>query len=209
MVTAGAVGQQDDAVSTEAAPHRPTHWWQVLGSLPFAVLVLVAINAAFIALVAFGNITDYATNYAFVQHVLSMDTTNFGGKPGVGLDPDIMWRAITSPVAWNVAYVGIIVWEGLAAAVLIAAVVLFIRGLIRGGDYGSAKSIASIGLLMIVVLFYGGFIAVGGEWFGMWRSTAWNGLDTAMRDGLLSAVSLILIHVAVAGWTRRSASVRA
>ena len=193
----------NDAVSP------PTRPWQLLGSLPFVILVLVAINAVFIALVAFGNMTDYATNYAFVQHVLSMDTTNFGGKPGVGLDPDIMWRAITSPVAWNVAYIGIIVWETLAAIVLIAASVLFIRGLIRGGGYGTAKSAASIGLLMIVVLFYGGFIAVGGEWFGMWRSTQWNGLDTALRDGLLSAVTLILIHAPVAGWTRRSASVRA
>ncbi|HEY4224456.1 MAG TPA: DUF2165 domain-containing protein [Pseudolysinimonas sp.] len=193
----------NDAVSTP-----PTRWWQVLGSLPFAVLVLVAINAVFIALVAFGNITDYATNYAFVQHVLSMDTTNFGGKPGVGLDPDIMWRAITSPVAWNVAYIGIIVWESLAAIVLITAVVLFIRGLTRGSGYARAKAVASIGLLMIVVLFYGGFIAIGGEWFGMWRSTAWNGLDTALRDGLLSAVTLILIHVAVAGWTRRSTIAR-
>jgi predicted small integral membrane protein len=170
---------------------------------------MVAINAVFITLVAFGNVTDYPTNYAFVQHVLSMDTTNFGGKPGVGLDPDIMWRAITSPVVWNVAYIGIIVWESLAAVVLIIAVVLFIRGLIRGSEYRSAKSVASIGLLMIVVLFYGGFIAVGGEWFGMWRSTTWNGLDTALRDGLLSAVTLILIHVAVAGWSRRTAVARA
>ncbi len=195
-------------MTDDAAPVSSTRWWQVLGSLPFAVLVLVAINAVFIALVAFGNITDYATNYAFVQHVLSMDTTNFGGKPGVGLDPDIMWRAITSPVAWNAAYIGIIVWESLAAVVLITAVVLLIRGLIRGSEYRSAKAVASIGLLMIVVLFYGGFIAVGGEWFSMWRSTAWNGLDTALRDGLLSAVTLILIHAAVAGWTRRSNSAR-
>jgi len=28
-----------------------------------------------VSLVAFGNLTDYETNFAFVQHVLTMDTT--------------------------------------------------------------------------------------------------------------------------------------
>jgi hypothetical protein len=35
---------------------------------------MVAAIALFASLVAFGNITDYGTNWAFVQHVLSMDT---------------------------------------------------------------------------------------------------------------------------------------
>jgi len=192
----------------DATAHSPLRWWQVLGSLPTAVTVIVAIEALFILLVAFGNITDYGTNFAFVQHVLSMDTTNFGGRPGTGLDPDIMWRAITDPVAWNVAYIGITVWESAAAILLVAATVLCVVGMVRG-SLRTARTVASIGLLMIVILFFGGFIAIGGEWFGMWRSTQWNGLDTAFRDGSLAGIGLILIHVPVAGWTRRSASVRA
>lgn len=197
-----------DTASQETV-RRPVRWWQVVGSLPTAVTVLVAVNAVYILLVAVGNITDYPTNYAFVQHVLSMDTTNFGGRPGVGLDPDIMWRAITAPWAWNVAYVGIIVWEAAAAIVLILATVLCIMAIARGDRWRTARAVASIGLLMIVALFFGGFIAIGGEWFSMWRSTAWNGLDTAFRNGMLAAVTLILIHVPVAGWSRRSATVRA
>jgi Predicted small integral membrane protein len=35
---------------------------------------MVAAIAFLASLVAFGNITDYWTNFAFVQHVLSMDT---------------------------------------------------------------------------------------------------------------------------------------
>ena len=35
---------------------------------------LVAAIAFLTTLVAFGNITDYETNWAFVRHVLSMDT---------------------------------------------------------------------------------------------------------------------------------------
>ena len=39
-----------------------------------AKIVLVAALALHASLVAFGNITDYGTNFSFVQHVLSMDT---------------------------------------------------------------------------------------------------------------------------------------
>lgn len=177
-------------------------WVRFLGSLPFAVALLVAINALYIFLVALGNITDYDTNYAFVQHVLSMDTTNFGGAAGEGLDPDVMWRAITDPVAWNVAYLGLIVWETAAALVLLGAVALWVRGFVRR-DYRLARSVSSIGLLMIVLLFFGGFITIGGEWFTMWRSTAWNGLDPAFRNSVLAGITLVLIHVPVAGWSRR------
>ena len=91
---------------------------------------------------------------------------------------------------------------------LILGTVLCIVGMVRA-DFRAARAVSSIGLVMIVALFFGGFIAVGGEWFGMWRSTAWNGLDTAFRNGMLAAITLILIHVPVAGWTRRSATVRA
>lgn len=178
-------------------------WWRKLGALPFAVAVLVACNALYIFLVALGNITDYDTNYAFVQHVLSMDTTNFGAAEGTGLDPDVMWRAITDPVVWNIAYIGVIVWESAAAIILICACVAWLRSFIVKGTFDTARALSSIGLLMIIVLFFGGFITVGGEWFQMWRSTAWNGLDPAFRNSVLAAITLVLIHTTAQGWLRK------
>ncbi len=178
-------------------------WWQKLGSLPFAVAILVACNALYMFLVALGNITDYDTNFAFVQHVLSMDTTNFGGDPGTGLDPDVMWRAITEPAVWTVAYIGVIIWESLAAIVLIAACFYWLRAFITNGTFDTARAISSIGLLMIVALFFGGFITVGGEWFQMWRSTSWNGLDPAFRNSVLAAITLVLIHTTAQSWLRK------
>jgi predicted small integral membrane protein len=172
--------------------------WTALGSLPVVIGVFVVLNAGYIMLVAVGNMTDFATNQAFVHHVLAMDTTNFGAKPGTGLDPNVMWRAVTALPLQNAGYVCIIVWEALAGIVLVAATAAwFIE---RGTCYTRARALSTIGLLMIISLFIGGFIDVGGEWFQMWRSTSWNGLDTAFRNIVLASLPLILVHLPVTTW---------
>ncbi|WP_313675255.1 DUF2165 domain-containing protein [Mycolicibacterium sp.] len=165
-----------------------------LGTLQGAAGVVIALNALYMLLVAFGNITDFDTNRDFVEHVMSMDTTNFGNDPGIGLDRDVMWHAITSPVAHTIGYIGVIAWESLTALILVAAAVQWFRSLKTGG-FDRARSLATVGLVMIVMLFFGGFTVVGGEWFQMWRSTAWNGLDPAFRNATLALFGLVLIHL--------------
>ncbi len=172
--------------------------WARLGTLPIAAGVLVFLNGLYILLVAFGNITDFGTNQPFVQHVLSMDTTNFGAEPGTELDPDVMWRAIENETAQNIAYIGLIAWESLAALVLLAATVLWLRN--PDGGYRDARALSTIGLLMLLILFFGGFITIGGEWFQMWKSEAWNGLDPAFRNSALALVTLVLVHLPSAHW---------
>src|ERR1700712_1559927 len=71
--------------AVDAVPRRQR--WMAMDTLFTVGGVLLGLNALHILLVAFGNITDFATNQAFVQHVLSMDTTNFGAPEGQGLDP--------------------------------------------------------------------------------------------------------------------------
>jgi predicted small integral membrane protein len=141
--------------------------------------VLTGILALYIALVALGNITDFGTNQQFVRHVLAMDTTF--------QDKDLMWRAITSTALEDTAYVLIIAWETVAALVLIWGTYLWAR---RKDDL--ARRISTYGLLMLLLLFGAGFIAIGGEWFSMWQSKTWNGLDAATRIFLLSGVALIV-----------------
>lgn len=172
-----------------------------MGTLPFACTVVVAINALYILLVAIGNITDYGTNFDFVKHVLSMDTTNFGAPPGEGLDQDVMWRAIEAHWFHHVAYVGVILWESTAALVLLASVRAWLRAP-RARNYEQARRLATIGFSMILVLFMGGFITIGGEWFQMWRSTSWNGLEPAFRNSVLAAFGLVLIHLPSNQWGR-------
>ena len=65
-----------------------------------AKVIAVAAVALFATLVAFGNITDYNTNFAFVQHVLSMDT--------IFPFSTIKYRAISDPALHRAAYALII-----------------------------------------------------------------------------------------------------
>ncbi|WP_406510135.1 DUF2165 domain-containing protein [Streptomyces sp. NBC_00212] len=158
-----------------------------LPALPVAAALLTATVALHMALVAFGNITDFDTNRQFVRHVLAMDTTF--------KDPDLMWRAITSSTLQDIAYVLIIAWETLAALVLIAAAGVWFGGLRRGAGFGRARRLSTMGLLMVLLLFGAGFIAVGGEWFSMWQSKSWNGLDAAARNFMVAGIVLVIVHL--------------
>jgi predicted small integral membrane protein len=152
------------------------------GALPLAAALLTASVALYMALVAFGNITDFGTNQQFVRHVLAMDTTF--------KDEDLMWRAVTSTGLQDTAYVLIIVWETVAALVLIYGTWLWARR-----DQQQARRMSTYGLLMVLLLFGAGFIAIGGEWFSMWQSKSWNGLDAATRVFLFSGLVLIVNHL--------------
>ena len=149
---------------------------------PHAATLLTATVALYIALVAFGNITDFGTNQQFVRHVLAMDTTF--------KDDDLMWRAITNTGLQDAAYIAIIVWETVAALVLIAGTWFWARR-----SYALARQLSTYGLLMLMLLFGAGFIAIGGEWFSMWQSKTWNGLDAATRVLVLSGFALLVVHL--------------
>ena len=170
--------------------------WLAIGSLFTVGGVLVGLNALFILLVAFGNITDFATNQAFVHHVLSMDTANFGSPAGQGLDPEVMWHAVGSRPLQDAAYIGIIAWELLAGLALGAATISWFARSVRSRT--RARALATIGLTMIVVQFVGGFLAIGGEWFQMWRSSDWNGSEAAFRSAVVALFALLIVHLQAA-----------
>jgi predicted small integral membrane protein len=151
-------------------------------ALSLSATLLTATVALYTALVAFGNITDFGTNQQFVRHVLAMDTTF--------KDDDLMWRAVTSKGLQDAAYVAIIAWETVAALVLLAGTWFWIRR-----DEDRARRVSTYGLLMLMLLFGGGFIAIGGEWFAMWQSGDWNGLDAATRVFVFSGIVLIVQYL--------------
>lgn len=182
---------------TPAHQPRPAERILAAGTQPVAAMLLTGTVALYIALVAFGNITDFGTNQQFVRHVLSMDTTFKGNG--------LRWRAVDSTALQDTAYVAIIAWETLAALTLLTATVLWARalrspaGTPRADGLRRAQRAGSIGLLMILVLFGVGFIGIGGEWFAMWQSQAWNGLDAATRVVTLAGIVLVVTHLPSAG----------
>ena len=135
------------------------------------LLVLCAV--LYSTLAAFNNVTDYDANFEFVRHVLTMDTT-FSGNEGA-------WRAIDAPVLHHVAYVAIIVFECLIAAIGWLAVARLFASRADRVAFAAHKALASYALTLGVLLWFGGFILIGGEWFLMWQSTTWNGVQSSFR----------------------------
>ncbi|HXW25908.1 MAG TPA: DUF2165 domain-containing protein [Xanthobacteraceae bacterium] len=140
------------------------------------------------AMACINNLTDYGSNFAFVQHVLSMDTT----FP----DNSLRWRAIEAPALHHLAYWLIIAAEGLAAALCLVGAVNLLRHRNDGAeDFHRSKTIALWGLTVALALYLIGFMVVGAEWFVMWQSPKWDGRQAAFR--ILTAiglVTLILLH---------------
>jgi len=142
--------------------------------------------AIFALLVGIDNIIDYETNFVFVRHVLSMDTT----FPSNAL----LWRAITSEWVHHVAYAVIIASE-LAVGLLcaIGARRLFAARVLPAVQFNGAKELAIAGLAAGFALFFFGFLVVGGEWFQMWQSQTWNGQEAAFRFAVSFGVVLIFV----------------
>ena len=151
-----------------------------------AKVLLVLLIGLFSLLVGADNIVDYGTNYAFVQHVMSMDT--------VFPNSTLTWRAITSPALHHAAYALIIAAEAVTAVLCwIGAVQLVRRLRADARTFNRAKSFAAAGLTLGFLLWQVGFVSIGGEWFGMWQSQQWNGVPSAFR--FLMTIIAVLIFV--------------
>ena len=151
-----------------------------------AKLLLLSGIALYYSLVVFNNLTDFGSNYQFVQHVLAMDTT-FPGNHG-------LWRAPTSPSAHLAFYLGIIAWEIVTTILLWWGVVRLLRALRLGADaFNAAKRIPVLALTTAILMWLVAFLTVGGEWFLMWQSHAWNGQEEAFR--MFAVVGIVMIVV--------------
>jgi predicted small integral membrane protein len=139
-----------------------------------AKIAVVAALASYALLVAYNNVVDYGSNYQFVRHVLSMDTT----FPGNAL----MHRAIADETVWRLAYALIIATEAVTGLLLaIGALALLARLRAPAAAFNRAKVWAIAGLTIGFGLWFFGFMVVAGEYFVMWQSKIWNGQDAAFR----------------------------
>jgi len=146
--------------------------------------VLVAAMGFFFTLVVFNNVTDYDSNYQFVHHVLSMDST-FPGNHG-------MWRAISTPWVHTVFYLGIIGWEILNAVLCWWSAAAMFRTRIDAALFAKAKGLGVVALTAGMLQWFVAFLCVGAEWFLMWQSK-WNGQEAAFRMFACEGILLIVL----------------
>ncbi|MGA7383406.1 MAG: DUF2165 domain-containing protein [Methylocella sp.] len=140
------------------------------------------------ALVAFGNISDYWTNFAFVTEVLDMDDVPPASR--------IRWRAVTSPVLHHAGYILIIAAEiGTAALCGLGAIAMARQVRAKALPFQVAKNKAVAGLTLGFLLYEGGFVAIGGEWFGMWQARDLDAVQSAFR--VLMTMLGVLIFVSL------------
>jgi predicted small integral membrane protein len=140
--------------------------------LRYIKIGMVASVALFFSMVSFSNITDFQSNWQFVQHVMSMDTTFHS--------PALMWRAVTNQNSQLAVYCLIIAWETITAITCwIGCFIMLAHVNSEHVQFHSSKSIASLGVFFSFLLYMVGFIIIAGEWFSMWQSTQWNGQASA------------------------------
>jgi predicted small integral membrane protein len=145
--------------------------------------------AAFALVVAYDNLIDYGSNFAFVRHVLSMDTT----FPGNAL----LDRAITQPWIWHVGYVLIIVGEAVTGVLLLlGSIVQWRARRLPASAFQAAKRWVVAGCGLGFVVWFFGFMVVGGEWFAMWQSKVWNGQEGAFRFYMAIIGVLVFVNQA-------------
>jgi|SRR5690606_31890561 len=156
-------------------------------AIRYSKILLTAAIALFATLAAFGNITDYGSNFAFVRHVLLMDT--------IFPNATIKYRAINNIVAHHAAYIVIIALEAMTAVLCwMGAWALFRNRRAAATAFNRSKRIAIIGLTLGFLVWQVGFMSIGGEWFGMWMSEQWNGVPSAFR--FFVTIGIVLIYVA-------------
>lgn len=147
------------------------------------VVLLAGLFGLFVVL---GNLMDYNSNYEFVHHVLSMDTTFEGNA--------LMWRAIDSPMLHTIAYWGLIIAEGIFSILAFIGVFNMLKKLKSSArEFNKAKAFGFYAFMLGFAIWFLGFVVIGSEWFAMWQSQAWNGKETAMGISTLWAGFTIIL----------------
>ena len=145
-----------------------------------------ALTGFYMTIVCFNNITDYNSNFQFVRMVSGMSDVFSKDKTG--------WRAINNETLHHIIYMFIIVLELTITILTISGVLKMLQKLKSSTvEFNRAKKLLMTGMTLGVILWFGIFITIGGEWFLMWQSKNWNGQNTAFF--LTICFLLFLIHI--------------
>ncbi|QIL46703.1 DUF2165 domain-containing protein [Vagococcus coleopterorum] len=124
-------------------------------------------------------------NFQFVKHVMSMDT----------VESVVHWRTFDNPIIWKTAYTMLICFETATFLIGVIALYKLIKALNKDqATFFKAKLWGYLTFVFTLLIWFFGFIDIGGEWFKMWLSPSWNGQPIAMWLSILFAVLLGIFH---------------
>ena len=154
----------------------------------YSKVILMSYISLFGLMVMFSNFTDYASNYEYVGHILSMDTTRE--------NLNLSYRAITSPILHHRIYWFIITLEVVYTAFCLLGTYHLYRNInAPAAVFHEAKKYSIVGLLIGFFVYYICLQVIGTEWFNMDESAFWNAKDWARH--IVDFMFPLLIYIAL------------
>jgi len=153
----------------------------------FSKIAMSLMVALLTLMITLDNVLDYGSNYVFVQHVMSMDSTFIHNA--------LRYRAVTNETIWSLSYCLIIAAEGLTCVFFLMGSLALWRARNKTGVlFNNAKKWIYVGATMAMLIWFFGFMVVGGGYFLMWQSSHWNGQEAAFRFYMTVLGVLIYIN---------------
>ena len=151
-------------------------------------LLLVLGTALMGLIVCVNNITAPGANLRFVEHIMTMDTTN--------MDQGTQWREVRSPALHRVAFVAILVCEAAVTVLGLVGSYFLVANLTAPGDaWESAKLFGYLAFLVALVVWFLIIQVVGAEWYVSWQSERWNAIRDSIRINLITIAGIILLRL--------------
>ena len=149
---------------------------------------IVAAMALFLTLTTLDNLSMPDVGLGAVEAAVKMETTF--------KHPGAMWRAITERPPAMAIFGAILIVEAVAAAICWVGAARMWLGRADAAAFRQAKAIANLGLSLAALLYFGGFLVVGAEWFLMWQSQPLSGaLEMAFR--MFTSAMVIMLYVSL------------
>ncbi|MFZ3280195.1 DUF2165 family protein [Pseudomonas sp.] len=152
----------------------------------YSKVILMAYISFFGLLVMIHNFTDYESNYTYVAHILSMDTTT--------ANQNILYRAIESPLLHHRIYWFIITMEVIYTVLCMMGTYQLYRQVHASADeFHEAKKLSIMGIMVAIFIYYVCLQTVGVEWFDMDTSQTWNAKDWARH--IVDFIFPVMIYI--------------
>ncbi|MDE0375421.1 MAG: DUF2165 domain-containing protein [bacterium] len=154
--------------------------------IPLLILLGTGVMGGIVVL---NNLTAPGANLAFVEHIMTMDTTN--------MDRGTQWREIRSPALHRIAFVTILLFEVAVTVLSLVGSYFLATNLGAPADaWEAAKLFGYLAFMAALVVWFLVIQVVGAEWFVSWQSESWNAIRDSTRINLITLAGIIILRLA-------------